>query len=283
LRREPFAAVRFRPGVSFVTAPFQLSPRARQRMIVASNGGNARVADVPAIVVVDDEPDIREMLQDYLGRQGLDVRAAGDGAELDQVLAVRPAEVLVLDLNLPGEDGLTIARRVRARSRVGIVMLTARGEVEDRIRGLEQGADDYVVKPVEPRELLARIRSVLRRLAAEAKRSEAKAGSPTRKVRFGRCELDLDGHRLTTAHGDEIPLTAMEFDLLETFARHQGQVLTRDRISELAHNRPWQPLDRSIDIRITRLRQKIEVDPAEPRVIRTVRGEGYLFDPTAPG
>jgi two-component system phosphate regulon response regulator OmpR len=243
--------------------------------------GEQGVADLPSIVVVDDEPDIREMLQDYLSRQGLDVRMAADGAELDQVLAERPGDVLVLDLNLPGEDGLTIAGRVRARSRVGIIMLTARSELEDRIRGLEQGADDYVVKPVEPRELLARIRSVLRRLAAEAKLAEPKPGLATRKVRFGRCELDLDGHRLTMLGGEDVPLTAMEFDLLETFARHPGQVLSRDRISELAHNRPWQPLDRSIDIRITRLRQKIEADPSQPRVIRTVRGEGYMFDPNA--
>lgn len=235
------------------------------------------MAELPTILVVDDEPDIREMLEEYLGRQGLDVRSAADGLELDRRLAERPAQLLVLDLNLPGEDGLSIAGRLRARGRVGIVMLTARGDLEDRIRGLELGADDYVVKPVEPRELLARIRSVLRRLAAEAAR--AGRGSSTRRVRFGRCELDLDGHRLLAGDGSEVPLTAMEFDLLETFARHPGQVMSRDRISELAHNRPWHPLDRSIDIRITRLRQKIEPDPGRPAVIRTVRGEGYLFDP----
>lgn len=242
------------------------------------------MADQPSIVVVDDEPDIREMLRDYLSRHGFLVRAAADGAELDRLLAERPAELLVLDLNLPGgEDGLAIARRIRKGTRVGIVMLTARGDVDDRIRGLEQGADDYVVKPAEPRELLARVRSVFRRLAAEAARRSVEATPPARRVRFGRCELDLDAHRLLAADGREVPLTAMEFDLLETFARHPGQVLSRDRISELAHNRPWQPMDRSIDIRITRLRQKIEADPADPRVLRTQRGEGYLFDPTAGG
>lgn len=242
------------------------------------------MADQPSIVVVDDEPDIREMLRDYLSRHGFLVRAAADGAELDRLLAERPAELLVLDLNLPGgEDGLAIARRIREGTRVGIVMLTARGDVDDRIRGLEQGADDYVVKPAEPRELLARVRSVFRRLAAEAARRSVEAMPPARRVRFGRCELDLDAHRLLAADGREVPLTAMEFDLLETFARHPGQVLSRDRISELAHNRPWQPMDRSIDIRITRLRQKIEADPADPKVLRTQRGEGYLFDPTAGG
>ncbi len=235
------------------------------------------MAELPTVIVVDDEPDIRELLEEYLGRQGLDVRSAADGHELDRRLAERPAQLLVLDLNLPGEDGLSIAGRLRARGRVGIVILTARGDLEDRIRGLELGADDYVVKPVEPRELLARIRSVLRRLAAEAEL--AGKGASTRRVRFGRCELDLDGHRLLAADGAEVPLTAMEFDLLETFARHPGQVMSRDRISELAHNRPWHPLDRSIDIRITRLRQKIEPDPDRPMVIRTVRGEGYLFEP----
>lgn len=242
------------------------------------------MAEQPSIVVVDDEPDIREMLQDYLSRHGFLVRAAEDSTELDRLLAERPAELLVLDLNLPaGEDGLAIAQRIRKGTRVGIVMLTARGELDDRIRGLELGADDYVVKPVEPRELLARIRSVFRRLAAEKARRSQQATPPTRRIRFGRCELDLDAHRLMGADGQEVPLTAMEFDLLETFARHPGQVLSRDRISELAHNRPWQPMDRSIDIRITRLRQKIEEDPADPRVIRTQRGEGYLFDPSPEG
>lgn len=241
--------------------------------------GKDWLAELPAIIVVDDEPDIREMLEDYLTRQGLDVRGAADAAELDGLVAERAAQLLILDLNLPGEDGLSIAARQRARARVGIIMLTARGDLEDRIRGLELGADDYVVKPVEPRELLARVRSVLRRLAAEvAQKASALAG---RRVRFGRCELDLDGHRLTSLDGEDVPLTAMEFDLLETFARHAGQVMSRDRLSELAHNRPWQPLDRSIDIRITRLRQKIEPDPDRPTIIRTVRGEGYLFEPPA--
>jgi two-component system phosphate regulon response regulator OmpR len=238
------------------------------------------MSDPAAIIVVDDEPDIREMLAEYLGQQGFDARAAADGVELDQRLAERPARLLVLDLNLPGEDGLAIAARLRRESRVGIVMLTARGDLDDRIRGLEQGADDYVVKPVEPRELLARVRSVLRRLQAEEARAERPSALPTRRVRIGRCELDLDAHRLLDDAGGDVPLTAMEFDLLETFTRHPGQVLSRDRLAELAHNRRWAPEDRSIDIRITRLRQKIEPDPAHPRVIRTVRGEGYQFDPT---
>jgi two-component system phosphate regulon response regulator OmpR len=241
------------------------------------------MSDQAAIIVVDDEPDIREMLAEYLAQHGFHARAAADAGELDRHLSERPAQLLVLDLNLPGEDGLAIAARLRRQGRIGIVMLTARGDLDDRVRGLELGADDYVVKPVEPRELLARVRSVLRRLAAEAARAGRPAAEPGRRVRFGRCVLDLDAHRLHDESGSELPLTAMEFDLLETFSRHPGQVLSRDRISELAHNRPWQPQDRSIDIRITRLRQKIERDPAQPEVIRTVRGEGYVFEPAGGG
>jgi DNA-binding response OmpR family regulator len=236
------------------------------------------MAEMPAIIVVDDEPDICELFEAYLGRNGMEVRTAADGAALRRLLAERPADLIVLDVNLPGEDGFTIARELRRASAVGIVMLTGAGEVEQRVAGLQLGADDYVPKPVEPRELLARIRSVLRRVQAE--RAAAAAATPSgreRMVRFGRCRLDLDGRRLMGEDGGAIPLTAMEFDLLAVFARHPNQVLSRDRLSELAHNRPLEAFDRSIDIRITRLRQKIEPDPAHPRTIRTVRGEGYVF------
>jgi two-component system phosphate regulon response regulator OmpR len=235
------------------------------------------------IIVVDDEPDLRLLLEDYLGAQGLAVRTAADGAELEARLREGPADLLILDVNMPGEDGFAVARRLReAGSAVGIIMLTAAGAVENRLTGLDAGADDYLAKPFEPRELLARVRSVLRRL--EAGGSEAPSTPPgPRTARFGRCELDLNGRRLLDVQGKPVPLTAMEFDLLATFARHPRQVLARERLSELAHNRPLEPDDRSIDIRITRLRKKIEVDPANPTTIRTVRGEGYLFDPGAAG
>ena len=227
------------------------------------------------VIVVDDEPDLRALLEDYLGAHGLAVRTAGSGAELDALLRTEPAEVLILDVNMPGEDGFTIVERLRrAGSIVGIVMLTAAGAVENRLQGLGAGADDYLAKPFEPRELLARVRSVIRRLE-----TSQVAAPVDRTIRFGRCRLDLEGHRLLDADGSEIGLTAMEFDLLATFARHPNQVLSRERLSELAHHRPLEPSDRSIDIRITRLRKKLEPDPAQPTVLRTLRGEGYLFDP----
>ena len=229
------------------------------------------------IVVVDDEPDLRLLVEDYLSAHGLAVRSAASGAELDRLLAQEPADVLILDVNMPGEDGFAIVARLRrAGSAVGIVMLTAAGTVASRLEGLGTGADDYLPKPFEPRELLARIRSVLRRLA-----SAPATPSPERIVRFGRCRLDLHAHRLLDQQGAEIAITAMEFDLLATFARHPNQVLSRERLSELAHHRPLEPADRSIDIRITRLRRKLEPDPTRPAVIRTLRGEGYLFDPSA--
>ena len=229
------------------------------------------------IVVVDDEPDLRLLVEDYLTAHGLDVRCAASGSELDRLLAQEPADVLILDVNMPGEDGFAIVARLRrAGSAVGIVMLTAAGTVASRLEGLGTGADDYLPKPFEPRELLARIRSVLRRLA-----SAPATPSPERIVRFGRCRLDLHAHRLLDQQGAEIAITAMEFDLLATFARHPNQVLSRERLSELAHHRPLEPADRSIDIRITRLRRKLEPDPTRPAVIRTLRGEGYLFDPSA--
>jgi DNA-binding response OmpR family regulator len=210
--------------------------------------------------------------------QGFNVRAAADGAELDRRLAEGPADLLVLDVNMPGEDGFTIARRLReGGSRAGILMLTAAGDVPSRVRGLDGGADDYLAKPVELRELLARVRSVLRRLEAEP---AAPAAAPKpRGVRFGRCTLDLGARRLSDGTGAEVPLTAMEYDLLATFARHPRQVLSRERLAELAHSRPLAPGDRSVDIRVTRLRQKLEPDPASPAVIRTVRGEGYVYEP----
>lgn len=233
------------------------------------------------LIVVDDEPDLRLMLEDYLGTQGMSVRTAGSGAELDRLLRVEPADLLILDVNMPGEDGFAVAQRLRQGGNgVGIIMLTAAGTVENRLIGLGAGADDYVSKPFEPRELLARVRSVLRRLEPAAAAPSVPA---TRTVAFGRFSLDLDGRRLLDEAGRDVALTAMELDLLATFARHPNQVLSRDRLSELAHNRILDPDDRSVDIRITRVRKKLELDPSRPTIIRTVRGEGYLFDPSASG
>lgn len=230
------------------------------------------------IIVVDDEPDLRLLLEDYLGAQGYQVRTAADAAELTRQLEEGPADLLILDVNMPGEDGYSVARRLRqAGVDAGILMLTAAGAVDDRRTGLDAGADDYVPKPFEPRELLARVRSVLRRLGSGT--SGARSPAAAREVRFGHCRLDLDRRRLLDAAGQTVPLTAMEYDLLATFARHPRQILSRERLCELAHNRRLEPDDRSIDIRITRLRKKLESDPARPTTLRTVRGEGYLFDP----
>ncbi|MFO1039846.1 MAG: response regulator [Geminicoccaceae bacterium] len=233
------------------------------------------------IIVVDDEPDLRDLLVDYLGSQGFEVRTAADGAALDALLAERPADLVVLDVNMPGEDGFSVARRLRAAgNNAGILMLTAAGTVENRVEGLTGGADDYLGKPFQLRELLARVRSILRRIEAPTPvAGQAKAAPAGKSAPFGPFVLDMAARRLIGPAGD-VALTAMEYDLVVTFVRHPGQTLSRDRLSELAHNKPLEPGDRSIDIRITRLRQKLESDPANPQIIRTVRGEGYVFSPS---
>ena len=232
------------------------------------------------IVVVDDEPEIRTMLSDYLSVNGFEVSEAEGGVAMRRTLQERPADLVILDITMPGEDGLTLARYLREHTRVGIVMLTAAGGVVDRIVGLEMGADDYIAKPVDLRELLARVRSVLRRLPREdgpAPEQPPTAAGPS--AAFGDCRLDLEAHRLYAADGTEIPITSMEYDLLKAFADNPNRVLSRDRLLDLAHNKDWEPFDRSIDIRIARLRRKIEADPAKPQVIKTVRGAGYIFVP----
>ena len=197
-------------------------------------------------------------------------------AELERAL---PALVL-LDIGLPGEDGLTLARFVRERYDVGIIMVTGADEVIDRVVGLEVGADDYIAKPFDPRELRARVKSVLRRLQAAtapaASRRRHASASP-----IGGCKLDLRSRQLRDANGREVPITAMEFDLLKTFLDHPNQVLSRDQLLSLTRNREWEPFDRSIDIRIARLRRKIEDDPDRPRAIKTVRGAGYMYIPAS--
>jgi two-component system phosphate regulon response regulator OmpR len=231
------------------------------------------------IVVVDDEPEICEMLADYLQHAGFAVTTAEDGVAMRRALEERPADLVILDINMPGEDGLSLARYLRANVKVGIVMLTAAGEVVDRIVGLEMGADDYIAKPVDMRELLARIRAVLRRMQSERAEPRDDRAAATHKVRLGACQLDLDAHKLYDAGGEEVAITSMEFDLLKAFAEHPNRVLSRDQLLDLAHNKDWEPFDRSIDIRIARLRRKIEADPAKPQVIKTVRGAGYIFVP----
>ena len=233
-----------------------------------------------SILVVDDEPDLRALLADYLGLQGFAVRTAASAAELDARLAEAPADLIVLDVNMPGETGLAALGRLRRDGlEAGVVMLTAAGTVGDRVGGLADGADDYVVKPFQPRELLARIRAVARRLGETATATQPAPKPAT--VRMGACRFDPRARCLLDAGGAEIALTAMEVDLLAVFARHPRQTLSRARLSELAHGKPLAPGDRSVDIRILRLRAKLGEDARAPRTLRTVHGEGYVFDPDA--
>ena len=233
------------------------------------------MANTGCVLIVDDDASIREMLAEYLGSHGFVVAQAEDGTTMRAEIERAAPDVVLLDLRLPREDGLTLARYLRERYDVGIIMVTGSGEVVDRIVGLEVGADDYVTKPFDPRELLARVKSVLRRTQSRP----AEAAGESERVRFGRCRLDLASHQLFDADGQEIPITSMEFDLLKVFAEHPGKALSRDRILTLTKNREWDPYDRSIDIRIARLRRKVESDPENPHAIRTVRGVGYMFVP----
>ena len=238
------------------------------------------------ILVVDDEPDIRETVRDYLELHGYGITEADGGEALRAAVAETPFDLVLLDINMPGEDGLSLARFLREQTATPVIMLTAASEVVDRIVGLEMGADDYLTKPVDLRELLARVKAVLRRFeTAEAKaglavrQAQEAAEEARRSVVFGKLRLDLEAHKLFDGEGTEVPLTSMEYDLLKAFAEHPNRVLSRDQLLDLAHNRGWEPFDRSIDIRVMRLRRKIEADPAKPQVIKTVRGVGYMFIP----
>ncbi len=233
------------------------------------------------LVVCDDEPDIRDTLSEYLTRRGYTVSCAGDGIALRELVDKETIDAVILDINMPGEDGLSLARFLRERGDIAIIMLTASGDVVDRIIGLEMGADDYLAKPVDLRELQARIKAVLRRgqpkKAASSATPQTAPGGHT--VRFGACTLDMAAYKLFDVDGNEIPITAMEYSLLKVFAENAGRVLNRDQLLEQAHDRNWDPFDRSIDIRISRLRRKIEANPSKPEVIKTVRGIGYQFTP----
>ncbi|MGE5319168.1 MAG: response regulator [Hyphomicrobiaceae bacterium] len=227
----------------------------------------------PRILVVDDDPGLRTLLEAYLGESGFAVETAMDGATMWQALDRGMPDAIVLDLMLPGEDGLSLARRLRSESNVPILMLSARGEEIDRVVGLEMGADDYLAKPFSPRELLARLRALLRR-----SQGQTAPVPPPALPTFGPFQLDADGHRLTR-DGVEVKLSAAEFALLRIFIEHPLRVLSRDTLIDMLKGYERDPFDRSVDTRVTRLRRKIERDSAEPVYIRTVRGEGYLFNP----
>jgi len=232
------------------------------------------------ILVVDDDPVLRQLLTDYLSASGFVVDAATDGVQMRERMAQARPDAVVLDLMLPGEDGLSLARSLRRDSEaLPILMLSARGEEIDRVVGLEVGADDYLAKPFSPRELLARLRALLRRArpAATAQGPGGGAGEAARLLHFGPFALDTAAWRLLR-DGAEVALSTAEFELLRVFAENPNRVLSRDALIERLKGYERDAFDRSIDVRVTRLRRKIEDDPAHPVYIRTVRGEGYLFN-----
>jgi len=228
------------------------------------------------ILIVDDAQEIRDIVEEYLMGEGYRVSTAQDGAGMRAVLNRSSIDLVILDLMLPGEDGLTLARELRSRSGIGIIILTGRGETVDRIIGLEMGADDYLPKPFNLRELLARVKSVLRRVRSRT----GEAPPPRLHARFAGWNFDLTSRELFSPGGRGVRLTTGEFDLLAAFVSNANQVLSRDRLLDLARSREAGPFDRTIDVQVGRLRRKLEDDPQNPTLIKTVRGSGYIFTPT---
>jgi two-component system OmpR family response regulator len=226
------------------------------------------------ILVVDDDAEIRSLLDAYLRKNGYRVSVAPDGKAMWAQLARAKVDLIVLDLMLPGEDGLTLCRRLRADADTPVIMLTARGEETDRIVGLEMGADDYLAKPFSPRELLARIKSVLRRYRSLPRNLRA---DDARILAFGGWELDTVARHLVSADGVVTSLSGAEYQLLRIFLSHANHVLTRDQLMALSKGHEADPLDRSIDIQVSRLRHRLRDDPASPQIIKTVRGQGYVL------
>lgn len=238
------------------------------------------MSDLPMILICDDEPMLREMVGDFLRGRGYQVEEAENPPAMREKLEQSLPDLIILDINMPGEDGLTALRTLRSDLDTPVIMLTAADEAVDRVIGLEMGADDYLGKPVDLRELEARIKNVLRRHERTVDASEKKSDdtNTNRTVPFGECSLDLDGATLLDRKGKEVYLTSMEFNLLRLFTENRGRVLNRDQLMDDAYGKDWDPYDRSIDLRIMRIRRKIERNPKKPEVIRTVRGIGYVFD-----
>jgi len=228
----------------------------------------------PHILFVEDDPEIRGLVADFLERNGYRLSVAKDGRDMDRLLAVSRIDLLILDIMLPKEDGLSLCRRVRASSNVPIIMLTARGSEVDRVVGLEIGADDYLTKPFGTHELLARIRALLRRAQSIDRTPQAR---PRSVLQFAGWKLDVGTRRLSAADGAHVPLTGGEFELLAAFCERPNRVLTRDQLLDLTRGRSPALFDRSIDIQVSRLRRKIEADPKDPLLIQTVRSGGYIF------
>ncbi|AXE92784.1 response regulator [Paraburkholderia terricola] len=235
------------------------------------------MTDMPHVLVVDDEEDIRSLLTGFLRKHGHEVSIATDGHSLFAALDVQHVDIVILDVMLPGEDGFSLCRRIRATSKVPVIMLTAVADHVDRVVGLEMGADDYLVKPFDARELLARVKAVLRRTTQTG---AAVVGTHTRPVlSFGGWRLDIARRELRSADNTLIILSSSEFDLLLVFAEHAQRVLTRDQLLDLTRGSSHEVYDRSIDVQVGRLRRKLDADAETPSVIRTVRGGGYMFTP----
>jgi two-component system, OmpR family, response regulator len=229
------------------------------------------------ILVVDDEPEIRALLRKCFEREGFSVAEAKDGAELRARIEQQPTNLITLDLTLGGEDGLELAREVRARCNVPIIMITGKGDTIDRVVGLELGADDYITKPFQLREVVARVRAVLRRYGTAEQVAQPAVEAEHRRYAFDRMVLDLTCRELSMGDGKVHELTTGEFNLLEIFVKRPHRVLSRDNIMDLLKGHEWSPVDRSIDALVGRLRKKVEPDPDHPRLIKTVRGVGYAF------
>lgn len=223
------------------------------------------------LLIVDDDPEILDLLRDYLQGNGYRVSTAADGKAMWSLLERQRVDLVVLDIMLPGEDGLVLCRQLRASSDLPVIMLTALGEDTERIIGLEMGADDYLGKPFNPRELLARIRGVLRRAGGDVSGSDA--------VRFADWTLDRNARHLISKEGVIVNLSTGEYRLLEAFVEHPNRVLSRDQLMDILQGRDWGPFDRSIDVQVSRLRRRLHDDARESELIKTVRGEGYLFTP----
>ena len=237
----------------------------------------------PHIAVVDDEPDITLLLAGYLGGHGFRVSELRSGQALMALMSADAPDLVLLDLGLPGEDGFVIARKLREHWHCGLVIVTGRGDSVDKVVGLEIGADDYITKPFDLRELLARIKAVLRRLGPAAEAPASPPSAERERLCFEGWALDVAARSLSSPQGREVALTAGEFDLLCVFARHAGRVLSRDELLELTRGREAAPFDRTIDVQVGRLRRKLEDDPEDPRLIKSVRGAGYILVPRVTG
>jgi two-component system OmpR family response regulator len=254
------------------------SNRAKQNFPAkaANPGQKVRMANPPHILVVEDDRETRTLIAKYLRANSCNVTVAADGREMDKALADNRIDLMILDVMLPGEDGLSLCRRVRAGSQVPIIMLTARGEDVDRILGLEMGADDYLPKPFNPRELLARINAVLRR---QSNALNASATPDATALAFQGWRMDFRLRELRNPEGARVAMTSAEFDLLRAFVERPGRVLSRDSLLDLTQGRNAGSFERSIDVLVSRIRRKIEADPQDAQLIKTVRSGGYMFTP----